>query len=309
MKKLEVLVNSWADETQVLQKTMSEAQGVGSEFGSEIVKDANGKLVKVILSFNENANLNGLATAKANINKDPGVSTTVTFPLGGTIDALDDLGSGGTSVNAQVLDIGGIKAVPTIFSPSSEWQAAFTADAKSGAGALMLADKDNSDNRLRGSLNVSAALNGFSLIKDYSIKGFFNIKDTLNGVTKDKGSETSRGTLAQISVPGIGSLQWNPQGFGNQNAFVNIRGESDFVDSGSSYINNYLDFEFKKSLGGALVEIFIGGSLLRSSNVTPRLDTEVSIFTSLQDDYSGGNGDQRPLLLDDLNITIEDGVA
>lgn len=96
MGKIKTNVNANAGD-EICQQMIDAAAATGSPGGSATpVRDSNGKIVQVVLDLPD-VDAPGLANASQKISENPGVATTVTFPL--TIaEDWEDLGNDGDEV-------------------------------------------------------------------------------------------------------------------------------------------------------------------------------------------------------------------
>jgi len=318
-KKLEVLVETSASEL-VEQQIMAEAAAIGAEHASDIIRDAEGKLVKVIVNFSDNANDAGIQTARDNLSKNnPGVSTAVSFPVGGAADGLEDLGTPGDDISGTVIDVGGTKLalLPPNVLALNKWRSGFAADARTGSGCLMLQDDNTAAlstfagfdiHTMGGSMTLNASDNSLGTFSEYSWKFWLNLSDTLNTVAKDKGLLTHPFTRMFGNVQGIGEIRYEPLVLGNANLWVRTTGSvGGLVDSGSSVIDNYVEIEFRRTAGGAGREILVGGVSKSTATLFPSSEPKFNAQFSLQDVFTSPAGakNQRPILLDDMTLSID----
>lgn len=241
MPKIIVNTESFAKETTVTQ-VLNAAATAHPNNSAEVIRDQNGKVVKVLVNLPDDTPSQGIANATAKINANLGVATCVALPavaqsdfnnltpstdLTGTTIALTN--DAGPDVNCFLsYDPNSGSLVKVLAAPA--------VDSVGGTGsALAFADEDtalvSTQHRHTGALQIFAANNGFTGLKRAKVKCAFKCPDTYGGVAKDIG-DVERGVYVDLQAVGMGGMvrvenRINVPGSANWRIDTDVEGSAD----------------------------------------------------------------------------------
>ena len=304
----------------VLSATAALPSGMSATPGEQ-TRDSNGKVVSARIGLPGNATAaNRTAARDAVVNNNPGVSQASEFPkvVDENFDSLTPGADVATSVGETIALAGSSTFNATLTTSgtrASKIIAASNAESVGGAGSALQFEKiDNTSITIiaggfsyghESGIEYLASNNGFTAIKSLKVKG--SIKLSADGVDGDLANRahfeidtrSTGGYVLQIRRDG-GSDVWTWE----------ISGGGDFAGAVTAVDRlSYITFEYTL-LSTGIATLDINGSPVGSitGGFGPGLMSSLEIFGRVNFDDTNSNIVSKDVILDDLEVTILEGV-
>jgi len=277
--------------------------GMAAEPAQQI-RDANGKLIEVIIGMPSNATAEDRTAARnAVVSGNPGVATAVSFPivldndfdtlLTSNVDVPASL-----SIDDSILSI--VNSQPTL----SKWQGATAAQSVGGIGsALRLTDISTvpaTDHFLSGIVKFTGGLNNLTRLRAWELEFDMRLDNAGDIGLQDRSTIDFPGAFIDIKFNAALSSNW----------FMRVDPAIPRVDTGiPARSANFIHVKAVSTKAG-LVTVNFGTFVISKNFGFPRLSTELGIRVTKFDRFTGTvNKTISPFFIDNYKLTILDGTV